>query len=234
MVSILPLIPSSLIPSGSLEPFRAHKLQLVLAWRSYLTPFSVLGLVSSICLFFAFFYFLSVVLRDDKIHNTASFPFFFLVFFFFFFFLLLSTRSSFLVGIWWFFCISKFLRISWVSFSRTDSHLCIYYLVIWSNFNLWCNSLLITFPNQLCLVLYSFCSSLLHLFIMWLTDSFFSPRNLHLLHLLLRLSYQLLLVVFHRSQTNRKSPQVSNTFSILADLSAVIWMVLILLLIPSS
>ena len=39
----------------------------------------------------------------------------------------------------------------------------------------------ITFPTQLCLVLGSFCTNLLHSFIMWLIVLFLSPLNQHLL-----------------------------------------------------
>ena len=41
------------------------------------------------------------------------------------------------------------------------------------------NSRLITIPTQSCLVLYSFCASLLHSLIMWLMVSPLSPHNLH-------------------------------------------------------
>ena len=47
-----------------------------------------------------------------------------------FFFLLIFIRSGRLVEIWWSICISLC-----VSFSRTDSGLCIYHLFVWSNFN---------------------------------------------------------------------------------------------------
>ena len=42
------------------------------------------------------------------------------------------------------------------SFSWTDSGLCVYCLIVWSNLNLLHNSLWITFPTQSCQVLYSF------------------------------------------------------------------------------
>ena len=47
--------------------------------------------------------------------------------FFFFLFLLISTRSYLLAGIRWSVCISKSKRILYISFSRTDPGLCIYY-----------------------------------------------------------------------------------------------------------
>ena len=58
--------------------------------------------------------------------------------------------------------------------------LCKYHLIIWSNFNLLHNSQRITFPPQLCLVLYSFYANLLYSIIMRVTISFLSPHNLHL------------------------------------------------------
>ena len=53
-------------------------------------------------------------------------------------------------------CISKFQRILCVSFSWTDSGLCIYHLFIWLNSNFLHYSQWITFPTQSCLVLYCF------------------------------------------------------------------------------
>ena len=52
-----------------------------------------------------------------------------------FFFFLIITWSGLLVGIKGSLCISKSLRILWISFSWTDSGLCIYHLVPWSNCN---------------------------------------------------------------------------------------------------
>ena len=66
-----------------------------------------------------------------------------------------------------------------VTFSKTNSELCLYHLFVWSNFNDLQNSQWITFPTQSCLVLYSFCASLLHSLIMLFIVSSLSPRNLH-------------------------------------------------------
>ena len=55
-------------------------------------------------------------------------------------FLLIIIRSCRLVEIRWSVCISKSLRSLCVSFSRTDSGLCIYHLFVWSNFNFLYNS----------------------------------------------------------------------------------------------
>ena len=85
------------------------------------------------------------------------------------FFLLIYTE----VWFWWPVWISKSQRILFVSFSRIDPGLCIYHLVIWSNFNFLHNFESITFSTQSCLDLYtySFCASSLHLLILWLTVS---------------------------------------------------------------
>ena len=78
-------------------------------------------------------------------------------------------------------CISKSQWSLCVSFSRTNSVLCIYHLLVWSNFNFLQNSQWITLPTQSCLFLYSFWANLLHSLIMWLIVSSLSPHNLHLL-----------------------------------------------------
>ena len=87
------------------------------------------------------------------------------------FILLINNRSDFLASISWSVYTSEYKRILWVSFSMTDSILCIYHLSAWPNLNLLNNSLWITFPTQSCLVLYSFCSSLQHL-VGWLVGWF--------------------------------------------------------------
>ena len=58
-------------------------------------------------------------------------------------------------------CISKSQRILCVTFFWTDSCFRICHRVVWSNFHLLHNSQWITFPNQSCIVLYSFCARLL-------------------------------------------------------------------------
>ena len=75
----------------------------------------------------------------------------------------------------------------WENTLQFESSLCIYRLVVWSNFHLLHNSQWISFPTQSCLVLYSFCASLQHSLIMWLIVSSFSLYNLHLQLLLLKL-----------------------------------------------
>ena len=68
-----------------------------------------------------------------------------------------------------------------VYFSRIDSGLCMYHLVVWSNFNLLHNSQWIIFPIQSNLILYSFYVCLLHSLPMLSTILPFSPHYLHLL-----------------------------------------------------
>ena len=96
-------------------------------------------------------------------------------------FLKIITKSDFLVGIKWSVCISESQRSLNVSFSRTDSGLCIYHLVVWPNFNFLHNSQWIIFPTQSCQVLYPFCVSLLHSLITWFIVSSLLPHNLQLL-----------------------------------------------------
>ena len=71
-------------------------------------------------------------------------------------------------------------RKKWeVSFSMTGSGLYINNFSAWSKPNLLHSSQWVTFPTQACLILYSFCASLLHSLIMWLTVSFLSLHSLH-------------------------------------------------------
>ena len=95
------------------------------------------------------------------------------------FFLLINTMSGIHTEVRWSICISKFQIISYLSFSRMDSSLCIYCLLVWSNFNFLHNSQWITLPTQSCLILYSFSTSLLHVLI-WLIVSSLSPHNIRL------------------------------------------------------
>ena len=98
-----------------------------------------------------------------------------------FFFLLIIIRSGLLGEITWSVCMSKSHRSLWVSFSRTGAGLCKYHLLVWSNLSFLHISPWITLPTQSCLVLYSLCANLLHLFIMWLIVSSLSPHSVHLL-----------------------------------------------------
>ena len=89
-------------------------------------------------------------------------------------------RKGCLADMSWSVYISKSQRRLCVSFSRTDSGLCIYYLFVWSNFSFLHNSQWITLPTQSCQVLFPFCTSLLHSVIMWLIISSLSPYNQHI------------------------------------------------------
>ena len=76
-----------------------------------------------------------------------------------------------LVEIRWSVCISKSQSSLYLSFSRTDSGLCIYHLFVWSNFYFLHNFPWITFPTQSCLVLYSFWANLLLLSLLKMADN---------------------------------------------------------------
>ena len=76
--------------------------------------------------------------------------------------------------------MSKSQRSLCVSFSRTGARLGIYHLFVWSNLNFLHISQWITLPTQSCLVLYPFCTNLLHL-LMWLIVSSLSPHSRDLL-----------------------------------------------------
>ena len=154
--------------------------------------------VKLLILLFAFCQFYFAVSRDSKIHYSASSLSFF--FFFFFFFLSFIIRSGHLAEIRWSVCMSKSQRSLCVSFSRTDSGLCIYHFFVWSNFIFLQNSPWITLPNQVCLVLYSFCATLQQSLIMGLIVCSLSPHNLHLLFscvlFILALTWLVLKVLF--------------------------------------
>ena len=81
--------------------------------------FSILKLDPGTYPSFCSFQFYSAV---SKVHNSTSCPF-------------IMTRSGCLAVIRWSVCISKSQSSLCVSFSSTDSGLCIYHLFAWSNFN---------------------------------------------------------------------------------------------------
>ena len=100
------------------------------------------------------------------------------------FFLLDKTRSDHLAR------IGRLYLSPWefyVSFCKTDSSLYICHLSAWPNFGLLHNFKWIPFLTQSFLLFYSFCASLLHSLIMWLTVSDLSPHNPHLLFCVLPL-----------------------------------------------
>ena len=106
--------------------------------------FSSLAKFKNIVLSFCFLFFYSVVWRQNPLFDWFSF--------------LCLLLQSLLLGIRWSVLTSKSQILQCVLFYRTDSGLCIYHLVVWSNFNFLHNSRWITFLTQLCLVLYSLCS----------------------------------------------------------------------------
>ena len=128
------LFPSPQVPAAMLWwLYQACQWQLISPPLSCSIVFSILlqGLGT-----YHFFRFPSVVPSGQPERQSLRFGRFSLfLFFFFFFFLLTITRSYHLVEIRW----SQ--RILWVSFSWTDSGLCIYYLFVWSSLNFWYNSL---------------------------------------------------------------------------------------------
>ena len=147
MVSVPPSISTPLVPLLILwRSLQVHQLQLVLQSLSWSFAF-----FSSLSRSVYLSLFLFSLIFNLWSTGTAKFSFSF-------FFFITITRSS---------IRYLYLKILCVSFSRSDSGLCIYYLVVWSNFNFLHSSQLITFPTQSWLVLYSFCTSLFHSFIMW-------------------------------------------------------------------
>ena len=84
-----------------------------------------------------------------------------------------------------YFCFLKSPRSLSISYSGTDSELCIYRLFLLSNLNFLHNSQWITFHTQSCLRLNSFCANLLHSHI----DCFFSIATFPTFTVLLRLIY---------------------------------------------
>ena len=104
------------------------------------------------CASSAVFQFYFVVSRDCQIHNSARSVFI----------IIIIARSDRLAEIRCSICISKSLKSLFASFSKTDSGLYIYYLLVWSDVNFLHNSQWITFPIQSYLVLDSFYADLLH------------------------------------------------------------------------
>ena len=90
------------------------------------------------------------------------------------FLLIIFIRSGRRAEIRWSVRILKSQRNLYVSFSRTDSRLCIYHLFVWSNFNFlqW-----MTLHTQSCQSFHSFYDNLLHSLNMWLIVSPLSPHN---------------------------------------------------------
>ena len=94
------------------------------------------------------------------------------------FLLLIIIRSGLLTEIRWSVCMLKSHRSLCVSFSRTSAGLCIYHLLVWSNFNHLHICQWISLQTQLGLALYSFCANYCIRLCDW---SFLSPHCVHLL-----------------------------------------------------
>ena len=140
--------------------------------RMFYSFFQFPSMFDLLFLLFTFFQFYSVVSRDIKGDNLANSHFFF------FCRLLLGLVFLLRLGVP---CVCQRPKGVYESSSRTDAELCIYHLFVWSNSNFLHISQWITLLTQSCLVLYSFCSNLLHSLIMWLMVSSLSPHSLHLL-----------------------------------------------------
>ena len=149
--------------------YKEHQLQVVSPSLSCSTVFPISKLGQGT---YPSFRFLSILLWSAWAAKTSIPQIVFL--------LLIIIRSGCLAKIRWSVVILK-SQSRCVSFSRTNSGLCIYYLIVWSNFNFLHNYQWITSSTQSCLVLYSFCANLLHSFIMWLIVSSLSSCKLHLL-----------------------------------------------------
>ena len=121
-----------------------HQLQLVSPSPSCSIVFSVLLLGLSNYLTF---HFLSVLPTDQLKPQSSSFDrFSFLL-------SLIITWCGRLAEIKWSVCISKSQERLCVSYSRTESVLCIYHLFVWSNLNFLHDFTSITLTTQSCLVL---------------------------------------------------------------------------------
>ena len=102
-------------PVLSLSPwelFKVHQLLLVSLSPSYSTAFLVLWQGPSICQCFHFLLFFLCGLPEWQKSTWQKVLFY----------LLINTRPGLLTGIRGFICISKFQRILYVSFFKTDSH----------------------------------------------------------------------------------------------------------------
>ena len=144
--------------------FQANQLQMVLATPLFSTAFS--ALCKHPCIYVSFHFVLFTFYCPLKQQYAIYSKFFFYY-----------TWFVFLDRIIWSVCMSGSQIIVCLK-TRTDSRLCVYHLIAWSNLNILHNSHWITFSTQLCLVLYYFCNSFQYSLIMWLTVSSLSSHNL--------------------------------------------------------
>ena len=156
MVSIFPPISNcSNRLSNTFETFPSAPTRIGITITYIFHSFSLVWWSPNICLSFNFllFSFCGPLNRQNSISQQ--------ILFLFILFLIIPT-SGLLDGIRWSIFISISQRILCVSFSWTDFGLCIYHLILCSNFNLLHDSLWITFPTQSFIILYFFYSSLLY------------------------------------------------------------------------
>ena len=146
---------------------RANYITITFIFHSFFSSLRDLGAYISFC--FPSVLPCSQLERQNPLFGGLSF-----FSFSFFFFFLPITRFGHLAEISWSVGISKSQR-------KDGFELCIYHFFIWSNLNFMHNSQWITFPAQLCLVLYPLYANLLHSLIIWLIVSSLSPHYLHLL-----------------------------------------------------
>ena len=125
LFNILGIVPSALTPTGYIVTCMFHRFFSSHAQSKYLS----INLLS----------FIFTLWPAGTTKSTSLLVFFFS--------LLIITMSNLLVGTRWAVCISKYQRILCVSFSWTDSDLCIYHLVVWSKSSLLHCSQSITFPS---------------------------------------------------------------------------------------
>ena len=173
MVVLRPLIfNSSSIFCSLWGMFQVHQLLSVSPLPICFTTSSVLWQSLSTYLYFRFLWFSFCDPLGQQNPLDGKFSFFEEV---------IITRSRLLTGIRWSVCIAKSQRDLCVSFFKRNSSLCIYHLVVESNFNFLPNSKWINFSTETCPVLYFFSTNLLHSLITW---SVISSLSLYYLHLL--------------------------------------------------
>ena len=114
---------SSVLFSGSCRAFWASQLHLKLFWSLCSADFLVLWQGPSIGIFFSLSFIFTVVNGCGKSTRRQILSVLFI-----------KTWFKLLAVVRWSVCVSKLKTISWVSFSCTDSCLCIYHVLVWSTF----------------------------------------------------------------------------------------------------
>ena len=108
----------------------------------------------------------------------------------------LMMRSGLLAGVERCVYISKFQSIGFISISRTEFSLYIYYLSVYLHLCLLKNAQWITFPTQSYIRLHFFFDSLLRSLIMRLTVSFLLPHNFCCVLSIFALLWEILMEIF--------------------------------------